>query len=418
MDNYRVFSIRHIGSAINGIDSARIKGGLGNGLFTATTFNPLNCKTIVTSGDSKENDDNYSLSWVRDTLKCSIYDLVAGNADHVKNTLHVLLDYFKKNSLIIEEVIDLSRLGKKLKFDQHAVLPRMHPLTLEPIDADQRKNLQLDMAEILKNIGLSIKSGVSVMRNADDIYLVKQLVKYFIAWNYSLNGELLGDFGIWEEGKGGTTGYLEPDIHSSSIAAMLAGYMAIDGCELAASDGSKQVITIDKDIISYGYALLNERIDVIGETEERPFDLTSLIVLYDHLTISETFNKTLLTKDNVNLILDRLSKLEREHGFVRYASSENLDSLDNYHKAGSPKGKSAEWTMGFCYTALIYAKLGLIDKAIEYIKKSENVFDWQTGLGLPEAYYGGTNIPVSISPLTWSNALYLTAYEGMRKKWM
>lgn len=415
MNTQNIFSNRYLDAALRGIESARIKDGIGNGLFTATSFNPANCKTTVTYGDSKQNDDNYSLSWVRDTLKCSIYDIIAGNTENVKATLYALLNYFKNNKVLIEQVITLAKQQQKLKFDQHAILPRMHPLTLEPVDADQRKNLQLDMAEILKNIAISIKNGFFVARTYNDILLVKQLINYFISWNYSFNGEYVGDFGIWEEGKGGTTGHLEPDIHSSSIAAMLAGYIAIDGCELTALDNSREFISIDKDIIDDGYKLLNERISVVGETEERAYDLTSLIILYDHLVIKEIFHSNLLSEQNIQLVLKNFSKLERKNGFVRYASDTNMNSLDNYHQAGSPEGKSAEWTMGFCYAALIYNKLGCYDKAIHYIQKTESVFDWKTGLGLPEAYFGGTDIPVPISPLTWSNSLYLTAYEEMKK---
>lgn len=80
-----------------------------------------------------------------------------------------------------------------------------------------------------------------------------------------------------------------------------------------------------------------------------------------------------------------------------------------------PQKKSAEWTMGFGYAALIYEKLGQLKKALKYVEKMEKTFDWETGLGLPEAYFGGTNRPVPISPLSWSNSLYLMTYETMRK---
>jgi len=418
MANNGIFSIPHIEASIRGLESARIKSGLGKGLFSATSFDSSKCKTSMTYGESLENDENYSLSWIRDTLKCSMYDLVAGNISNVKDTIHVLIDYFahEQNKTIIAQVIDLRSKGEKLQFNQHAILPRMHPLTLEPVHADQQKDLQLDMAEILKNISLATRNGICILRNSSDIDLIKKLIKYLDCWDYSLAGEIPGDFGIWEEGKGGSTGILEPDIHSSSIAAILSGYMYIQDATLIAEDGSTEIVSINEDTINYGFKLLNERINNIGETEERQYDLTSLIILYDHLCLKEKLEKSLLTAENVKIILDNICKLERKNGFVRYASNDNLNYLDNYHRKGSPDGKSAEWTMGFCYAALIYDKLGLHDIAVSYIKKAENVFDWEKGLGLPEAYFGGTNKPVPISPLTWSNALYLTAYEIMRKR--
>ena len=120
----------------------------------------------------------------------------------------------------------------------------------------------------------------------------------------------------------------------------------------------------------------------------------------------------LLTKDNETKILNEFALLERDYGFMRYASEKNPDDLDDYHK---PQKKSAEWTMGFGYAALIYEKLGQLKKALKYVEKMEKTFDWETGLGLPEAYFGGTNRPVPISPLSWSNALYLVTYETIRK---
>lgn len=254
------------------------------------------------------------------------------------------------------------------------------------------------------------------MKFAEDIILVKKILNYFLAWDYSMNAEyILGDFGIWEEGRNGNQGLLEPDIHSSTIAAMLSGYMHIQGLTLQAKDGAKEIIHIDEQIITRGFELLNKRISDIGETEERPYDLTSLIVLYDHLILKEMRRGELLKKDNVEKILNNFGKLERKCGFVRYASDDNPDALDDYHKSGSPEKKSAEWTMGFGYAALIYEKLGNYEKAVEYIEKMEKVFDWDKEMGLPEAYFGGTNKPVPISPLSWSNALYLIAYETMRK---
>ena len=45
----------------------------------------------------------------------------------------------------------------------------------------------------------------------------------------------------------------------------------------------------------------------------------------------------------------------------------------------------------------------------------EKSFDWNRKMGLPEAYYGKTKKPVPISPLSWSNALYLITYEVIHK---
>ncbi len=238
------------------------------------------------------------------------------------------------------------------------------------------------------------------------------MIDYFKAWDYSRNANPPGDFGIWEEGKEGTKGSLIPVIHSSSIAAILSGFIHINGLTLEAEDGSTKIVSIPEEIIHNGFEFLNERISLVGECEERPYDLTSLIILYDHLILKEMGKGDLLTKDNETKILNEFALLERDYGFMRYASEKNPDDLDDYHK---PQKKSAEWTMGFGYAALIYEKLGQLKKALKYVEKMEKTFDWETGLGLPEAYFGGTNRPVPISPLSWSNALYLVTYETIRK---
>ena len=411
-----IFGIRYIEAAIKGLEAARISNKKGKGLFSATEFEPSKCRVKITQGDSQENDENYSLSWVRDTLKASIYDLVAGKQECAKETIKVLISYFKQeqNAAVMEATIQAHGRGEKLKFDKHVILPRMHPLTLQPVHADQQKDLQLDMAEFLKNLALANYKGTS-----EEISVVRKFIKYCKAWNYGLNGEFPGDFGIWEEGLGGTQGRLRPVLHASSIAAVLSGYMHIRSWANESKDPQLCALAnlIDEKMISEGLYLLNNRIRQYGETEERPYDLTSLIVLYDHLVLAEKKRGKLLEDDNVEKILAILKekKLERARGFVRYASESNLDRLDDYHKSESDGGYSAEWTMGFCYAALIYAKLGKLKQAFEYVLKAESVFDFSKGMGLPEAYFGNTDKPVNVNPLTWSNALYLTAYETMRK---
>ena len=494
-----MFSISHIEACIKGLESARI-----NGLFAATTYQSNNISKEVTFGDSQENDDNYSLAWVRDTLKCSYYDLIAENREHLQDTISTLLTYFRNNIHIIERTIEDNKNNRPLSFDSHAILPRMIPETLEPVHADQKKDLQLDMAEFLKHLSLIIQKDICVLKNRDDILLVLKLIDYFIAWNYSRNASPPGDFGIWEEGKEGTKGSLIPVIHSSSIAAILSGFMHINGLTLKAEDGSTQIVSIPENIIHSGVKFLNERISLVGECEERPYDLTSLMILYDHLILKEMGKGDLLTQENQTKILNNFSRLERDYGFMRYASDEHPDDLDNYHKdeydeldlvcldtADSlpqqgrglvviakinnfyqvrifdknkrmlldqgkdkflpnqqlvkylevafqsqsvdettknllieevflslgyepPPKKSAEWTMGFGYAALIYEKLGQLGQALEYVSKMEKAFDWERKLGLPEAYFGQTKTPVPISPLSWSNALYLIIYEIFR----
>ena len=415
MTRKSLFGVRFLEAAFKGLESARIQDGLGKGVFSATTFDPSKCRTEVTRGESQENIDNYSLVWVRDTLKCSAFDWIAGNHSRLNETFNTLLKYFKHNLDLIDKTIKDDKEGEKLKFDVHGIMPRMHPLTLEPVHADQRKDLQLDMAEVLKYFVLLNQSDVWHPEDSNELLLIEKLVQYFQSWDYSLNADIPGDFGIWEEGKQGTLGAVIPDVHSSTIAIMLSGFIYLKDYQMQASDGSSKIMRVDESEISRGFDLLNKRLETVGETEERTYDLTGLIILYEHLLLKESGRGELLTPENADKILREFNKLEREKGFVRYASSQNPDSLDAYHRSQSPLGKSAEWTMGFGYAALIFLKLGLRDEAIKYIEKMESAFDWTVGLGLPEAYYGGTNKPVEVSPLSWSNALYLMTYESMRQ---
>lgn len=409
-----IFGIRHLAAAIRGIESARVRTGAGVGLFAATSFDPSRCKAEITHGESQESDDNYALSWVRDTLKSSVYDLTAGHTVQVKETIRALLTYFRRNQPVMQEAIAAHQSGQPLKYNCHAVMPRMHPLTLEPIHADQEKDLQLDMAEFLKNLAIATRQGITCLRDAQDVDILHLFVAYLQAWDYSFAGETPGDFGIWEEGKGGTWGVV-PDVHSSSIAAMLAGYLHVHGLPLHAEDGTQTTISISDSICQRGFEQLNHRLQQVGETQERPYDLTALVILDDYFTLKVLTGESLLTEENVQRLLGFMPKLERDRGFVRYASEENPWGMDDFRKGGSPEQKSAEWPMGFCYAALIYAALGDRDRAVAYIQKAEAVFDWETGLGLPEAYYGNTDTIAPVSPLTWANALYLTAYEVMRR---
>ncbi len=406
------FSSRHRMAAQRGLDAARIQSGIGCGLFSATIFDASKCRTEVTQGDSVANDENYALAWVRDTLKCSVYDLVAGYPDRVQQTLQTLLAYFHQHQAVMHRAIAYQSQGNALSHLDHAIWPRLHPLTLEPVHADQQKDLQLDMAEILKHLAWAIAHQIPVLTTQADITLVQTLIQYFLAWDYGCNGEIPGDFGIWEEGIGGTDGAAVPDLHASSIAAMLAGYLWIQDTKLVAEDGSQATVAIAPNILSEGFQRLNQHLNAVGETAERPYDLTHFIILLDDQILHQQRGQRLLTDENQQRLFKNVTQLERSRGFLRYGSDKNLNSLDEYHKWGSPTGQSAEWTLGLAYAVLVYALQEQYDQAQRYLDQLESVFDWQTELGLPEAYFGGTDQPVPISPLSWANALYLTIYAA------
>lgn len=398
-----------IEAARRGLATARIRAEAGTGLFAATDFDAAKCRVTVTQGDSVANDDNYALAWVRDTLKASRYDLTVGDTAQVTDTVQVLLDYFYSQSALIDRTLVARSLGQPLRPDHHALMPRMHPLTLELVQADQGKNLQLDMAEFLSHLALASGQGIQPLRHQHDLTLVQRLIDYWIAWDYGLAGHPPGDYGIWEEGQAGG---LEPDLHASSIAAMVAGFRQIQGVRLSTTDGHAITLQIPESMIERGLELLNQQLQTVGETAERPYDLTGLIILEDHLRLQQRGLGLLNAANQARLLAQLEAKgLERARGFVRYASDANPDSLDSYHQGGSPQQLSAEWPLGFCYAALIYHHLGQRQRVQEYIHKAEAAFDWRRGLGLPEAYYGGTDQPVPVSPLTWANALYLVVWK-------
>jgi len=272
-----LFDPRYIQAAIQGLNQARITKGEGIGLFSATRFNPDKCKTKLTSGESQENANNYSLAWVRDTLKCSLYDFLAENYIQSRLTISTLIKYFRKNTGIIDLTIDSYHRKESLRHDLHVIMPRMHPITLAPVHADKAKDLQLDMAEILKYIALLTYKNVWTPSCFDEISIIEKLIRYFLAWNYSLNSKIPGDFGIWEEGRGGTTGSAIPEIHTSTIGAMVSGLLAINGCRMKAPNNTFYTISVDESEISKGISLVNDRLITVGETESRKYDLASLI---------------------------------------------------------------------------------------------------------------------------------------------
>jgi phosphorylase kinase alpha/beta subunit len=81
---------------------------------------------------------------------------------------------------------------------------------------------------------------------------------------------------------------------------------------------------------------------------------------------------------------------------------------DKYYNKNSVDGWSeeAEWVMGFPWLSIIYAKRGNKEKAMEYLRKTENLFiDGK----LPELYYSNSREPNENIPLGWAESLYVVA---------
>jgi phosphorylase kinase alpha/beta subunit len=172
------------------------------------------------------------------------------------------------------------------------------------------------------------------------------------------------DNGMWEN---------HEEVHASSIGACLAGLLAVD-----------HIVYVPLYLIAHGEHALRNILPRESITKHTDLALLSLIWPYQIVTPQE----------REQILKNIEAELVREKGVIRYFE-------DDYYS----NGKEAEWTMGFPWLALIYKKLGELNKYYFYLNKAKNAM---TAKGeLPELYYGGTSMHNENTPLSWAMSLMM-----------
>jgi GH15 family glucan-1,4-alpha-glucosidase len=320
--------------------------------------------------------NDYHYVWLRDSFYMSLpfLDKVDGNFE---KTYHRILDLFKE----YEWKIDIHTRQRPIqqweyihsRYSAHEVKELEMPWGHAQHDA---------IGAILWGIGMGESSGKRIIRDLKDHEIIQKLVWYLQCIHYWEDA----DNGMWEEWK---------EVHSSSVGACVAGLQAV-----------RNIVFVPRELILSGYQTLTTQFP--RESSNRPIDLAQMSLIYPY---------QILVGEDAKVVIDQIeTNLCRDRGVIRYKGDSYYSTLEHegrHHSLSYYYDTEAEWTFGFPWLALCHLELGNIDKANEYIKKTESVM-LKDG-SLPELYFAKSTNHNANTPLGWGNAMYILAKERLEK---
>ena len=331
---------------------------------------PLRSSTGLFLAAAKDVTTGYDKAWLRDNFYTSLAFEWAGDYEMVIGVYHAILDIFLKHEYKIEHAAE-ERPHQTWQY----IHARYNPETFDEYWEEWGNKQNDAVGAILFKIGMLETSGHPVLRDEHDQRIVQRLVDYLASIEYWSDP----DNGVWEEYE---------EVHASSLGACVAGLKAVNALPF---------ITVPEDLITRGEEALRALLPRESITKFCDLALLSLFFPYN-----------LLDKETERVILTDLEyHLVKARGVIRYKTDRyyNNNTVDNW-------SQEAEWTMGFPWLAIIYAKRGDKEKALHYLKQTEAVlFDGK----LPELYYSGTEKPNDNIPLGWAESLYVVALIEVAK---
>ena len=302
----------------------------------------------------------YNLSWIRDNVYTLIGLESAQKYNLVKKTLRALLDILLKHEYKIDFAIK-----EKPNHAYQYIHARYNPLTMEEIWENWGNKQNDAIGALLFKIGDLEEKGIKIIRNENDLRIIKKLVDYLESIEYWHDK----DNGMWEENE---------EVHASSVGACVAGLKKIS-----------KIVYVENELIKKGQEQLNKLLPRESEAKETDLALLSLIYPYN-----------IATKEQKSLILKNVEEiLLKEKGVIRYLG-------DQYYFR---KGE-AQWTMGLPWLAIIYKKLNQPDKYAFYSRKTLKAINEKGEL--PELYYANSDEHNENCPLAWSQALFVASLRG------
>ena len=321
---------------------------------------------------SKEGiSTGYDKSWLRDNFYETIAFEIIGDFKTVEKTYRAILNIFLK----YEEKIDWA-IKEKPRESWQYIHARFHPDTFDEF-WEAWGNKQNDaIGAILFRIGeLEKNKKRSILNTPEKIRIVNKLVKYLSSIEYWHDT----DSGIWEMGE---------ELHSSSVGACVAGLKSVS---------QLPSIEVPISLIHKGEKALEVLLP--RETDKKFVDLSLLSLIWPYEVVSEAKRDEILENVEYHLL--------RERGVIRYKG-------DHYFNK-NPDGVSeeAEWTFGLSWLAIIYEKMGELDRALVLLK---DLISIDTPEGMPELYFSNSPEYNENTPLGWSESLFIVALYEMEER--
>ncbi len=330
----------------------------------------LRAPTGLFTASAHDVSTGYNKAWLRDIYFMTLGFKYTGEMEVVQGAAKALL----KILAIHREKIEWAVNNKPFETWQY-IHARYNPETFEEYWEEWGNKQHDAVGEVLALISDCETLGYTVVETDEEKELVQLLVNYLNRIEYWHDP----DSGIWEENQ---------EVRASSIGSVL----------FALTCAKKlPYVTIPEGAIEKGHTALRALLP--RETQNRFCDLALLTLIFP-------FEVT--TPEETKLILENVEYfLVRNQGVIRYRNDRyyNKNKIDGY-------SEEAEWSMGLAWLAIIYARMGNLEKAEYYLDKSEKTVNPE-GL-IPELWYSHTVEPNENIPLGWAESMHVVALVSVR----
>jgi phosphorylase kinase alpha/beta subunit len=330
----------------------------------------LRAPTGLFTASAHDVATGYNKAWLRDVYFMTLGFKYTGEMDVVKSTAKALLQILAKHKDKIVWVVN----NKPFATWQY-IHARYNPETFEEYWEEWGNKQNDAVGEVLYLLAECENTGHSVVETEEEKELIQILVNYLNAIEYWHDA----DSGIWEENQ---------EVRASSIGAVVR----------ALKEASKlPYVTLPEGVIEKGESALRALLP--RETENRFCDLALLTLIFPFEVTTQ--EETLKILSNVEYFLTR------DMGVIRYRN----DRYYNNNKDGY--SEEAEWSMGLAWLAIIYAKMGDVEKAKQYLDRSEKTVN-KDGL-IPELWYSHTDKSNDNIPLGWAESMHVVALVAVKE---
>lgn len=330
----------------------------------------LRAPTGLFTASAHDVATGYNKAWLRDIYFMTLGFKWVGEWDVIQDAARALLKILEKHKGKISWAVE-NRPFATYQF----IHARYNPETFDEYWEEWGNKQNDAVAETLYLITDCELSGHPVVETDEDKALVQLLVNYLNNIEYWQDA----DSGIWEENQ---------EVRASSIGAVIRALKTA---------AQLPYITIPEGMIEKGEQALHNLLPRETSTRFCDLALLSLIFPFDVVTIEE---RDIILK-NVEYFLTR------DMGVIRYRNDRyyNNNKVDGY-------SEEAEWSMGLAWLAIIYARMGDIKKAEDYLERAGKTIN-KEGL-IPELWFSHTDISNDNIPLGWAESMYVVALVSVR----
>jgi len=281
------------------------------------TLKRLNGGYLAAANPGKpDGTGRYDVFWLRDIMFATYANEYLGRMEEMLESYELVMTIFLKYKEKIRTAIRKMPEGQAL----HA---RYHPNTLEELSPDWGHH-QLDVLGLfLYKTGDIIKKGHDVIKTEEQKDLIVDIIQYLFTYRW----ETHPDFGMWEEG---------PELHSSSMAAVLAGLTMWfdDGhyhYKYTQETDLSKIVPVSERFFDTGRVVLEKLLP--KESETRDCDMAQLSLIWPYNIVDKDMKKKILENVETTLL--------KEKGVIRYKGDYYFNADDD-----NKVGNEAEWPLG------------------------------------------------------------------------